>query len=101
MKKYRVTLTDEERQGLSDLISAGKAAARKLSHARILLKPTPRPAARPGPTDRDQGGAGAGGGGVGGGAERAGRRGAVAVHHGRCPDQAPPPLPRTSMVAHY
>ncbi len=38
MKKYRVTLTDEERQGLHDLISAGKAAARKLAHARILLK---------------------------------------------------------------
>jgi transposase len=38
MKKYRVTLTDEERQGLHDLISAGKAAARKLTHARILLK---------------------------------------------------------------
>jgi transposase len=33
-----VTLTDEERQGLYDLISAGKAAARKLTHARILLK---------------------------------------------------------------
>ena len=38
MKKYRVTLTDEERQGLYNLIAAGKAAARKLTHARILLK---------------------------------------------------------------
>ena len=38
MKKYRVTLADEERQGLHDLLSAGKAAARKLTHARILLK---------------------------------------------------------------
>ena len=38
MKKYRVTLTDEERQGLHDLIAAGKAAAQKLAHARILLK---------------------------------------------------------------
>jgi hypothetical protein len=38
MKKYRVTLTDEERQGLHDLITAGKAAAKKLAHARILLK---------------------------------------------------------------
>src|SRR5262245_19625493 len=38
MKKYRVTLTDEERQGLLDLLSAGKAAARKLTHARILIK---------------------------------------------------------------
>jgi transposase len=38
MKKYKVTLTTEERQRLSDLIAAGKAAARKLAHARILLK---------------------------------------------------------------
>jgi transposase len=38
MKKYRVTLTDEERQDLHALIAAGKAAARKLAHARILLK---------------------------------------------------------------
>ena len=38
MKRYRVTLTAEERQGLHDLISASKAAAKKLAHARILLK---------------------------------------------------------------
>jgi transposase len=38
MKKYKVTLTTEERQQLSDLIAAGKAAAKKLTHARILLK---------------------------------------------------------------
>ena len=38
MKKYRVTLTAEERQALSELIAAGKAAAQKLAHARILLK---------------------------------------------------------------
>ncbi len=38
MKKYVVTLTEEERCGLRGLISAGKAAARKLVHARILLK---------------------------------------------------------------
>jgi transposase len=38
MKKYRVTLTAEERQGLQDLIAAGKASAQKLAHARILLK---------------------------------------------------------------
>lgn len=38
MKKYVVTLTEEERAGLRGLISAGKAAARKLVHARILLK---------------------------------------------------------------
>jgi transposase len=38
MKKYKVTLTAEERQQLSELIAAGKAAAQKLTHARILLK---------------------------------------------------------------
>ena len=38
MKKYKVTLTAEERQDLHDLIAAGKAAAQKLAHARILLK---------------------------------------------------------------
>jgi len=38
MKKYKVTLTAEERQQLSDLITAGKGAARKLAHARVLLK---------------------------------------------------------------
>jgi hypothetical protein len=37
MDKYRVTLTEEERIALQQLISAGKAAARKLTHARILL----------------------------------------------------------------
>jgi transposase len=38
MKKYKVTLTAEERNSLQDLIAAGKAAAQKLTHARILLK---------------------------------------------------------------
>jgi Homeodomain-like domain len=38
MKRYIVTLVAEERQLLHDLIAAGKAAARKLAHARILLK---------------------------------------------------------------
>lgn len=38
MKKYRVTLTDEERQQLQAMIAAGKAAAKALAHARILLK---------------------------------------------------------------
>ncbi len=37
-KKYRVTLTDEERAGLESMISRGKADARKLAHARILLQ---------------------------------------------------------------
>jgi transposase len=38
MKKYKVTLTTEERQQLSELIAAGRAAAQKLAHARVLLK---------------------------------------------------------------
>jgi transposase len=37
-KKYRVTLTLEEREQLTALVSKGKAAARTLTHARILLK---------------------------------------------------------------
>ena len=38
MKRYLVTLTDEERGGLEHLIRAGKGAVRKLTRARILLK---------------------------------------------------------------
>jgi transposase len=38
VKKYKVTLTADERQALHDLVAAGKAAAKKLTHARILLK---------------------------------------------------------------
>jgi transposase len=37
-KKYIVTLTEAERQTLQTLLARGKAAARKLMHARILLK---------------------------------------------------------------
>jgi transposase len=37
-KKYRVTLTAEERQDLQALIAKGKAHARKLAHARVLLQ---------------------------------------------------------------
>ncbi len=37
VKKYKVTLTEEERAMLGELISVGKAAARKITHARILL----------------------------------------------------------------
>ncbi len=36
-KRYRVTLTEEERQDLQKLTSVGKGAARKLVRARILL----------------------------------------------------------------
>ena len=38
VKRYIVTLTEEERRELERMISAGKTAARKLQHARILLK---------------------------------------------------------------
>jgi transposase len=37
-KKYIVTLTKEERLMLQALVSRGKGAARKLMHARVLLK---------------------------------------------------------------
>jgi len=37
-KRYIVTLTAEERVMLEDLIRSGTAAARKIAHARILLK---------------------------------------------------------------
>jgi transposase len=42
-KKYIVTLTKEERQMLQVMLSRGKAAARKLMRARILLKADERP----------------------------------------------------------
>jgi len=45
MEKYRVTLNTEERVGLERLISTGKAAARKLCHARILLLADEKPTA--------------------------------------------------------
>lgn len=37
-KKYLVTLTDEERAQLEQLLRGGKAATRKVTRARILLK---------------------------------------------------------------
>ena len=50
MKKYIVTLNDEERLSLSALTSSGKAAAKRITHARILLKAD---AAGGGPAWRD------------------------------------------------
>lgn len=38
MKRYVVTLTDEERAELQGLLAGGKASALKQAHARILLK---------------------------------------------------------------
>ncbi|MCA2867965.1 MAG: hypothetical protein IM448_09830 [Microcystis sp. M058S1] len=37
-KKYIVSLTENERASWSELTQKGKAAARKINHARILLK---------------------------------------------------------------
>ena len=42
-KKYIVTLTEEERQTLQAMLSRGKGAARRLVHARILLKADAHP----------------------------------------------------------
>jgi transposase len=49
-KRYRVTLTQAERHDLEQLISHGKADARKLAHARILLQ-TDEADGAPGRTD--------------------------------------------------
>jgi hypothetical protein len=38
VKKSIVELTTEQREELLDMISRGKAAARELTHARIVLK---------------------------------------------------------------
>lgn len=37
-KRYRVTLTPEEREQLRQMVSRGKGDARRLAHARILLQ---------------------------------------------------------------
>ena len=50
MKKYMVTLIEEERQRFQEMLSRGKTAARKLMHARILLKADAAPG---GPDWRD------------------------------------------------
>jgi hypothetical protein len=45
-KRYKVTLTPDERQELLAMVSKGKAAAYKLTRARILLQAdqgAPRP----------------------------------------------------------
>src|SRR5512135_2898189 len=49
--KYIVTLTQEERDWLEQLLAKGKAAARKLTRARILLKAD---ASERGPAWRDE-----------------------------------------------
>jgi transposase len=52
VKKYKVTLTADERQQLRELIAAGKAATQKLAHARILLKADAAPGGPAWPDDR-------------------------------------------------
>ena len=52
MKKYVVTLTDEEREDLGRMVTSGKGAARRLVHARIMLK-ADRSAAGPGWDDAE------------------------------------------------
>ena len=51
-KKYKVTLTESERQELHAMISRGKGAARRLAHARILLQ-ADESAGGPGRTDAE------------------------------------------------
>jgi hypothetical protein len=50
VKKYRVTLSSEEREELQAMVSKGKAAARKMTHARILLQTDESPG---GPAQQD------------------------------------------------
>jgi transposase len=38
VKKYVVRLTEAEREGLTAVVSKGRASARKIGHARVLLK---------------------------------------------------------------
>jgi hypothetical protein len=38
MKRYVVELTAQEQEELMQLVSKGKAAARKITHARVLLQ---------------------------------------------------------------
>ena len=52
MKKYVVRLDEAERACLADLVSAGAAAARALTHARILLKADEGPAGPGWPDER-------------------------------------------------
>jgi hypothetical protein len=57
-KKHPVILSETERDDLKSLIASGTAPARKLTHARILLKADQSPGSWPG----GRGGRGCGGG---------------------------------------
>jgi transposase len=52
VKKYIVTLTDDERAELTELARCGKAAAYKITHARVLLKADAAPAGPGWPDER-------------------------------------------------
>lgn len=54
MKRYRVTLMAQEREDLEKLVSCGKAAARRLTHARILLLADETPGGPAGAAQKDQ-----------------------------------------------
>lgn len=51
-KLYVVNLSDEEREGLRDLVKKGKVSARTLARAHILLMPTRAPTTRRSPRRR-------------------------------------------------
>ena len=53
MKRYRVTLMAQERDDLEKLVSRGKALARRLTHARILLLADESPQAPKGAAQKD------------------------------------------------
>jgi hypothetical protein len=38
MKKHSINLTEEQRQSLQQVVTSGKAAAREIQHAHVLLK---------------------------------------------------------------
>lgn len=54
VKKYRVTLEAQERHDLEKLVSRGKALARRLTHARILLLADESPGAPARAAQKDQ-----------------------------------------------
>jgi hypothetical protein len=54
VKKYRVTLEAQERDDLEKLVSRGKALARRLTHARILLLADQAPGAPASAAQKDE-----------------------------------------------
>ena len=56
VKKYHVGLTEEEQEGLNALVSKGRAAAYKQTHARILLLSDENQSDGPGDSPGPEGG---------------------------------------------